>query len=54
MLCGTVPFKASNLEDLHKLILKGDFTFPSELTTEAQGLVHGMIVLDPKSRLTVP
>jgi|TARA_B110000285_G_C15132351_1_gene624499 serine/threonine protein kinase len=35
MLCGTVPFKASNLEDLHKLILKGDFTFPSELTTEA-------------------
>ena len=54
MLCGTVPFKASNLEDLHKLILKGDFTFPSELTTEAQGLVRGMIVLEPKSRLTVP
>ena len=54
MLCATVPFKASNLEDLHKLILKGDFTFPSELTTEAQGLVRGMIVLDPKSRLTVP
>ncbi len=35
MLCGTVPFKAQNLEDLHKLILKGDFTFPVELSEEA-------------------
>ena len=43
MLCGTVPFKASNLEDLHKLILKGEFTFPNELTNEAQALVRGMI-----------
>ena len=54
MLCGTVPFKASNLEDLHKLILKGDFTFPNELSAEAQMLVRGMIQLEPKSRLTVP
>ena len=54
MLCGTVPFKASNLEDLHKLILKGDFTFPCELSNEAQVLVRGMIQLDPKQRLTVP
>ena len=43
MLCGTVPFKASNLDDLHKLILKGDFTFPTELSSEAQALVKGMI-----------
>jgi 5'-AMP-activated protein kinase catalytic alpha subunit len=35
MLCGTVPFKASNLEDLHKLILKGEFVFPCELSVEA-------------------
>ena len=35
MLCGTVPFKASYLDDLHKLILKGDFTFPNELSQEA-------------------
>lgn len=54
MLCGTVPFKASNLEDLHKLILKGEFTFPNELSTEAQALVRGMILLEPKARLTVP
>ena len=54
MLCGTVPLKASNLEDLHKLILKGEFTFPNELTTEAQALVRGMILLEPRARLTVP
>jgi serine/threonine protein kinase len=35
MLCGTVPFKASNLEDLHKLILAGEFTFPSDLSPDA-------------------
>jgi len=28
MITGQVPFKASNMADLHKLILIGDFTFP--------------------------
>jgi hypothetical protein len=54
MLCGTVPFKASNLEDLHKLILKGEFSFPVDLSPEAQALVRGMIILEPKNRLTFP
>ncbi len=39
MLCGTVPFKAPNLEELHKLILKGDFVFPNDLTEEAKQIV---------------
>ncbi len=54
MLCGTVPFKASKLEELHKLILKGDFSFPCELSEDAKGIVRGMIKLEPKQRLTVP
>lgn len=54
MLCGTVPFKAQNLEDLHKLILKGEFTFPTELSSEAQTIVRGMIKLNPRDRLTIP
>ena len=54
MLCGTVPFKAQNLEELHKLILKGEFTFPGELSSEAQAIVKGMIKLNPKERLTIP
>ena len=54
MLCGTVPFKAQNLEDLHKLILKGDFTFPVDLSEEAQTIVRGMIRLNPRERMTIP
>lgn len=54
MLCGTVPFKAQNLEDLHKLILKGDFVFPTDLSEDAQNIVKGMIKLNPRERLTIP
>jgi len=54
MVCGTVPFKAQNLEDLHKLILKGDFTFPVELSQDAQSIIRGLIRLNPKERLTIP
>lgn len=56
MLQGTVPFKASNISDLHKLILKGDFEFPYEenLSEEAKDLIRKMIVLDPSKRIQVP
>ena len=48
MLCGTVPFKAQTLEELHKLILKGEFKFPIDLSPEAQAVVRSLIKLDPK------
>ena len=54
MLCGTVPFKATNLEDLHKLILKGEFTFPCQLSDESKAIIKGMIRLNPTHRLTIP
>ena len=54
MLCGTVPFKAPSLEELHKLILKGEFTFPESLSKEAHNLVSSMIKLDPAQRATLP
>ena len=54
MLCGTVPFKAPTLEELHKLILAGDFTIPETLSQEAKDLIHGMIRLEPGDRLTIP
>jgi len=54
MLCGTVPFKAPNLEELHQLILKGEFKFSRELTPDAIILINGMITLEPKDRLTLP
>ncbi len=35
MLCGTVPFKAGNMQDLHKLILKGTFEYPVPISISA-------------------
>lgn len=54
MLCGTVPFKAPTLEELHKLILAGEFTIPDNLSQEAKDLIQGMIRLEPGDRLTIP
>jgi len=39
MLVGTVPFKATNMKDLHALINKGDFSFPHPVSEEAQDLI---------------
>jgi serine/threonine protein kinase len=60
MLYGTVPFKASNMEELHKLILDGDYTISEGISTgitfisEAKSLIKRILVLDPKERITIP
>ena len=54
MLFGTVPFKASNMEELHKLIKSGQFVFPFEISEDAKSLIDGLIKVDPKQRLTIP
>lgn len=54
MLTGTVPFKAPNLQDLHKLILAGQFTVPDYVSEDAKSILTNMIKLEPKDRLTVP
>ena len=48
MLCGTVPFKAPNLKELHKLILAGKFTYPCEISPEAKDLIEKMLKLIPR------
>lgn len=55
MLQGTVPFKANNIADLHKLILKGDFEFahPS-ISDDAKDIVRKMLVLTPEKRISIP
>ena len=51
MLSGTVPFKASNMSDLHKLILKGHYSQLKEISEEALDLIQGLLEIDPKKRL---
>ncbi len=55
MLQGTVPFKANNIADLHKLILKGTFDFPVDtISEEAKDLIKRMLVLTPEKRISIP
>ena len=55
MVQGTVPFKASNITDLHKLILAGEFDFPVDsVSAEVKDLVRRMLVLDPAKRISIP
>ena len=54
MLCGTVPFKASNMKELHVLIKKGDYKFPVSLSEEAKDLVKKMLILNPADRVSIP
>ena len=55
MLQGTVPFKANNIADLHRLILKGDFDFahPS-ISDDAKDILRKMLVLTPELRISIP
>ena len=55
MVQGTVPFKAHNIADLHKLILKGEFDFPVDsVSPEVKDLVCKMLVLNPSERISIP
>ena len=36
MLYGTVPFKANNMEDLHKIIIKGKYHLKEDISLSAR------------------
>ena len=40
MLFGTVPFKASNMKELHKMIIKGKYHLKEPISDEAQHLLR--------------
>jgi serine/threonine protein kinase len=53
MVTGTLPFKAKNLPDLQKAILKGAFELPSHLTSQCCSLLRGLMQLVPRQRLNL-
>ena len=53
MLSGTVPFKANNMTDLHKLILKGNYLPIKDISEEASNLIGSLLEIDPKKRLKI-
>jgi serine/threonine protein kinase len=54
MLYGTVPFKASTMDELHDLILKGKYTLGDGISAEAKDLINHILELDPKKRYKIP
>ncbi len=56
LLCGFPPFWADNDPALYDLIRRGEFSFPSPywdaVSDAAKDLIRGMLVVDPKKRLT--
>lgn len=51
MLSGTVPFKANDMNELHKIICSGEFTEIEGVSKEVNNLLHGVLEVDPKKRL---
>eukprot|EP00929_Paragymnodinium_shiwhaense_P043628 TRINITY_DN22421_c0_g1_i1.p1 TRINITY_DN22421_c0_g1~~TRINITY_DN22421_c0_g1_i1.p1 ORF type:complete len:810 (+),score=64.55 TRINITY_DN22421_c0_g1_i1:134-2563(+) len=53
MLCGAVPFKGDDMDQIRKRILKGRSPAPSYLSVSAVSLLHGLLETDPVKRTTV-
>jgi serine/threonine-protein kinase SIK2 len=53
MACGTVPFKANNLQDLHKAILVGKYDLPDFLSVNLKHLIRSMLVIVPNRRIPI-
>lgn len=53
MICGTIPFRATNISDLHKVILSGVFDIPNEVSETAKDLLRKMIVVEPSERCSL-
>jgi serine/threonine protein kinase len=55
MLYGTVPFKASNMQELHKQVVKCKPDYkeaPEQASPKALSLLQGILERDPAKRLT--
>ena len=54
MVCGTVPFKATNMKELHTLINKGEFHFPNPVSEEVEDLIRHMLLKEKDGRISIP
>lgn len=53
MLYGTVPFKANNMTELQKIIMKAKYSLKEDVSVEARDLLKGLMEKDPAKRMTV-
>lgn len=55
MVTGTVPFRSSSIDELHKLILIGTYDFPEkfDLSPDLKDLIIQILVLNPDKRISL-
>lgn len=53
MLYGTVPFKANNMTELQKMIIKANYTLADGISKEARDLLKFLLEKDPQQRITI-
>ena len=51
MLSGTVPFKGNNIDELHDLIIKGEYKPIKDISHEASHLIRCILEVNPKKRI---
>jgi serine/threonine protein kinase len=51
MLYGTVPFKGTNMDELHSLIKNGQYSLKDDVSKEARKLIKSILETDPRKRL---
>ncbi|KAH9950975.1 snf 1 [Amylocystis lapponica] len=54
MLCGRLPFEDDDVQTLFTKISQGVYHMPPYLSSEARGLINGMLAVDPVKRITIP
>ena len=52
MLYGSVPFKATSMEELHSLILRGIYSLKDDISIEARDMLRGLLEINPHKRFT--
>ena len=51
MLYGTVPFKGTNMDELHSLIKAGKYSLKDEVSKEGRKLIKSILEVNPNKRL---
>jgi [calcium/calmodulin-dependent protein kinase] kinase len=54
MVYGSVPFKASNMNELHTIIRDAKFTLEPEVSKDVRDLLKRMLEKNPEKRIKVP
>ena len=52
MLSGTIPFKGSDMKELHNLIISGNYQEIKDISKDASNLIKKIFEVDPKKRIT--